>query len=322
MFSVVTFGEIIADGFPVTSPLKEMTAPVEYTYHMGGAPVNTAAGIALLGESTAFIGRVGNDEIGIEFIHQLQKLGVNTSYITKDPNLPTSRAHVALEHGDRRFTFIPGAHATIQASEIELPQALIVHFGSILQISESAHAATQKIIRKTNEQGAILSYDPNLRLGLWDDENHARETILTTLPDVHIIKISEEEALWLTGESRIEAATEKLFIPTQHQIMIVTLAERGCFYRTTTSTEYLRTIPIQPVDTTGAGDAFNAGFLWSLLQTQTSIPNLTKEQLSVCLRFGMVTGSLTATKYGAIDAFPTYEKIDQYTSFITSGVLS
>jgi sugar/nucleoside kinase (ribokinase family) len=304
---VCCFGEIIMDGYPVTPGGKENKEEETYEYFLGGAPTNTAMGLGKLHVPVSLIAQVGMDMHGYNALREIKHNGVSTEQILVDSKRPTSTSHITLAgDGERTFTFYSGAHNTIEPESVHLPgTASIFHFGSLLQTTDQAKRTTHRLLHQAQEAGALISYDPNYRDSLWNNPELARSVILDTLPFVHILKINEEELKLLTYDyDTVGNAIERLFHPRM-ELMVVTLGDKGCKYKTAHHEGYIPTIPVKAVDTTGAGDAFNAGLLWGLYETPQRPSEMSKDQLEFILYRANVIGALTTTKKGAISAFPT-----------------
>ncbi|KAH8511364.1 hypothetical protein H0E87_008796 [Populus deltoides] len=267
---VVCFGEMLIDFVPTISGLSLSDAPA-FKKAPGGAPANVAVGIARLGGSSAFIGKVGEDEFGYMLAEILKENNVNNEGMRFDPGARTALAFVTLRSdGEREFMFYrnPSADMLLQEAELDLDlirKAKIFHYGSISLITEpckSAHIAAAKVAK---DAGVFLSYDPNLRLPLWPSAESAREGILSIWDTADIIKISEEEISFLTkGEDPYDdAVVQKLFHPNL-KLLLVTEGPEGCRYYTKEFSGRVKGLKVDAVDTTGAGDAFVAGILSQL----------------------------------------------------------
>lgn len=213
--------------------------------------------------------------------------------------------------GERDFFFIRGVHDQIDAGEVTLPKNTgIFHFDSLTQTTIKASKATDKLINQAIKAGAILSYDPNIRQFLWGDLTRARLVVLDTAKKVNILKVNEEEAELLSGEKNPAKAAQKLW-RVNLDLLVITLAAKGCYYRTKKLSGKIATIKVKAVDTTGAGDAFNAGLLGGIYRSSQVIDNLPKEKLESILREAVIIGSLTITKKGAVSAFPNRQEINK-----------
>lgn len=316
---VVCFGEMLIDFVPSVSGVSLAEAPA-FQKAPGGAPANVAVGISRLGGSSAFIGKVGDDEFGHMLADILKKNKVNNSGMRFDQNARTALAFVTLRSdGEREFMFFrnPSADMLLHESELDvnlIKQASIFHYGSISLIDEpckSTHLAAMNIAKKS---GSILSYDVNLRLPLWPSENAAREGIMSIWNQADVIKVSEDEITFLTGGDDPyddNVVLSKLFHPDL-KLLLVSEGPDGCRYYTQDFKGRVPGVKVKPVDTTGAGDAFVGGIL-SVLASDT---NLYKDEtrLREALLFANACGALTVTKKGAIPAMPTKDEVHKILS--------
>ncbi|PQQ05669.1 putative fructokinase-6 chloroplastic [Prunus yedoensis var. nudiflora] len=310
---VVCFGEMLIDFVPTTSGLSLAEAPA-FKKAAGGAPANVAVGIARLGGSSAFIGKVGEDEFGYMLADILKENNVNSEGMRFDPGARTALAFVTLRSdGEREFMFYrnPSADMLLQEAELDfdlIRKAKIFHYGSISLITEPCKSAHIAAAKAAKDAGVVLSYDPNLRLPLWPSAKSAREGILSIWETADVIKISEEEISFLTeGEDPYdENVVRKLYHPNL-KLLLVTEGPDGCRYYTKEFSGRVKGMKVDAVDTTGAGDAFVAGIL-SQLAVDLSL--LQEEgKLRDALLFANACGALTVTERGAIPALPTREAV-------------
>ncbi|PIA49899.1 hypothetical protein AQUCO_01300556v1 [Aquilegia coerulea] len=313
---VVCFGEMLIDFVPTVGGVSLAEAPA-FKNAPGGAPANVAVGISRLGGKSAFIGKVGEDEFGYMLADILKQNNVDNSGVRFDPNARTALAFVTLRaDGEREFMFFrnPSADMLLCESELNLgllKEASIFHYGSISLIDEpckSTHLAAMEIAKKN---GTILSYDPNLRLPLWPSPEAAREGIMSIWDQADIIKISEDEITFLTGGDDPyddNVVLTKLFHPNL-KLLLVTEGSDGCRYYTKEFHGKVQGVKVKAVDTTGAGDAFVSGVLWSLASNM----NLYQDEKSLrdALLFANACGATTVTERGAIPALPTREAVLQ-----------
>lgn len=308
---VTCFGELLIDMISVNS--GSLIDSRGFLKKFGGAPGNTASGLGKLGIPVSFIGKVGSDPFGEFLRSSLNKYKVNTDGLVMSKEDRTTLAFVSLtQKGERDFYFYKGAHDTVHPTEVSLPtDTFLFHFGSLTQISVSANRSTEKLITQAKRDGAILSYDPNVREALWGDLHRARLVILDTARHVHMMKLNEEEAHLLSKKSSIEEAAAALYTDNL-DVLIITLADQGCFYKTKQFEGRVPSIKVKTVDTTGAGDAFNAGFIYGLYKAQKRASELTRDELTGILKMATIIGSLTTTKKGAVTAFPSKKDIDTH----------
>ncbi|XP_072952681.1 probable fructokinase-6, chloroplastic [Typha angustifolia] len=310
---VVCLGELLIDFVPTVSGLSLAEAPA-FKKAPGGAPANVAVGIARLGGSSAFIGKVGEDEFGYMLADILKENNVNSQGLRFDPGARTALAFVTLKSdGEREFMFYrnPSADMLLEEKELDLDlirKAKIFHYGSISLITEPCKSAHVAAAKAAKDSGILLSYDPNLRLPLWPSAKSARDGIFSMWDIADIIKISEEEISFLTeGEDPYDdAVVRKLFHPN-HKLLLVTEGPDGCRYYSKEFSGRVSGLKVTAVDTTGAGDAFVAGVL-SQLATDSSLLQ-DEERLREALRFANACGALTVTERGAIPALPTRQAV-------------
>ena len=148
----------------------------------GGAPCNVLSMLQNLGKSTAFIGKVGDDVFGRMLADAVKTQGINTDNLVVDPEVHTTLAFVhTKKDGDREFSFYrnPGADMMLRWEEVQqekLAQTRIFHFGTLSMTHEQVKDATQRAVQHAQKEGALISFDPNLRPPLWNSlEDAARQ---------------------------------------------------------------------------------------------------------------------------------------------------
>lgn len=308
---IISMGEALIDFIP----LDEQNTT--YQKSPGGAPANVAVGLARLGARSTFVGKVGDDVLGRFLQETLQEYGVRTNQMLLTPDARSGVVFVTNgEDGERSFDFYidPSADRFLQVNDIDEEDFLthkILHFGSISLISSPAKEATHHAVKVAKENGLLVSYDPNLRLGLWDSEESARETIKSMLPEADVLKISEEELEFITGEKKIEAGVVKLKaynIP----FLIITMGAEGSFVYVGDARQYVPAMKVKAVDTTGAGDAFVSGILYSVHEYTGDIESLSIEEAARMAQFAAVSGALAASTKGAMTALPSLKEVNHH----------
>jgi sugar/nucleoside kinase (ribokinase family) len=193
----------------------------------GGAPANVAVGLAKLGHEVGFIGKVGDESFGHFLANVLQENGVDISGLAFDSETRTMLAFVSLtSEGERDFMFYRHPSADMRLTPDDIPkdliqQATIFHYGSISLISEPGRSATCHALDLARESSLLISYDPNLRLGLWASQERAKQEILAGMRSANLVKINDDELEFLTGTRKLEdgAVREVSSIPTPQQVM-------------------------------------------------------------------------------------------------------
>ncbi|WP_109078799.1 aminoimidazole riboside kinase [Aggregatibacter kilianii] len=270
----------------------------------GGAPANVAVGIARLGGDSAFIGRVGKDPLG-EFMQQtLQQENVQTAHMILDPQQRTSTVVVGLDNGERSFTFMvnPSADQFLQVADLPNFQANEwLHCCSIALINNPSRETTFEAIRRIKAAGGFFSFDPNLRESLWASFEDMKQTVMQAVALADVLKFSEEELTLLTDTQTLDEAFEKITALYPEKLIIVTLGKDGALYHLNQTREIVAGKPLQPVDTTGAGDAFVGGLLSGLSQHENWHEH---EVLVDIIRQANACGALATTAKGAMSALP------------------
>ncbi len=313
---VASMGELLIDfvaienGVTVGEASGFLKAP-------GGAPANVAVAVARLGQEAAFLGQVGDDPFGHYLAEVLQAEAVNVAGLRYSQEARTMLAFVSLAaDGERSFNFYrhPSADMLMTPADVAtevIADADIFHFGSITLITSPAKDATESAARFALEQNKLVSYDPNLRLNLWPDADAARAGMRDGLQFAHVAKISEEEVDLVLEVGETVGDLWGSF--PNLRLLCLTHGGRGSTLYTRGGLEHFEAgFTMATVDTTGAGDAFVAGMLVSLLEQGLTTPDAL-EQVGAgrLLRFANASGALATTQRGAIPALPTYTQIQE-----------
>lgn len=313
MYDIVALGEVLID---FTNNGYSASGMRLFEQNPGGAPANMLTAATKLGLSTAFIGKVGTDMHGQFLKEVLEEQGIDTKGMILDPNFFTTLAFVELkENGERVFSFArkPGADTMLTKEDLNqdlLKNTKVFHFGSLSLTNEPSKTATYEAIRIAKEAGAIISYDPNYRAPLWENEKVAIEMMREPIPYVDMMKISDEETELLTGQVDPEAAAE-ILISQGVKVVVVTLGEQGALVRIKDGSRIVAGFKSQVVDTTGAGDSFWGSFVQQVLETKKAVDTLTLDELSNCVTYANAVASICVSKRGAIPAMPTKEEVEK-----------
>lgn len=305
---IVSFGEMLIDFVPTVSGVSLAEAP-GFLKAPGGAPANVAIAVTRLGGKSAFVGKLGDDEFGHMLAGILKENGVIGDGINFDQGARTALAFVTLRaDGEREFMFYrnPSADMLLKPEELNLElirSAKVFHYGSISLIVEPCRSAHMKAMQVAKDAGALLSYDPNLRLPLWPSPEVAREQIMSIWEKADLIKVSDVELEFLTGSDKIDDASAMSLWHANLKLLLVTLGEKGCKYYTKNFCGTVEAFHVNTVDTTGAGDSFVGALLCKLVDDHSLIED--EHRLREALRFANACGAITTTKKGAIPALPT-----------------
>lgn len=310
---VVALGELLIDF--TENGMSAQGNPL-FEANPGGAPCNVLAMLSRLGHKTAFVGKVGQDFFGQQLEKAIREVGIDASGLRRDPEVHTT---LALVHntpdGDRDFSFYRNPGADMMLREDELPEPLIkeariFHFGTLSMTHEGVRQATKKAIRIAKEAGALISFDPNLREPLWNSLEDAKEQVLYGLGQCDILKISDDEIQWLSGEQDFDAGVRWIRARFSIPLILVSMGRDGS--RAYYQDKIVEVKPfLQPttIETTGAGDTFCACVLHYILLH--GLQELTETDLWVMLRYANAAASIITTRKGALRVMPKPEEIKQ-----------
>ncbi|KKB43783.1 PfkB family carbohydrate kinase [Bacillus thermotolerans] len=313
MKKVISFGELLVDFIPTENGLGlERTS--FFQKMPGGAPANVAAAVAKLGGTSYFIGKVGEDAFGRFASECLSNAHVCVDHILFTKEAQTAVAFVSLtKEGERDFLFYgaPAAHMLFAPEEVQrawFNEETVFHFGSNSLAYEESRQATVRAIELAKEKGALVSFDPNIRLSFWEAEEEARSMIVSLLSAADIIKVSEEE-LGFLFPGLYEAEAIRRLIHTGSSLVIITRGKRGSSYYTSIYSGEVSAPHMQVIDTTGAGDAFVGGLLYQLSSQSFSQLLKNEQAMKRVVEFSNACGALAVTARGAMTALPTLEEV-------------
>ena len=315
MPKALCIGELLIDFVSTTLDVTLAEAP-GFVKAPGGAPANVAVGLAKLGVDAGFIGKVGADAFGDFLRETLQQNSVDTAYLIAGETSRTTLAFVATRSdGMKDITFYrhPGADIQLSPDEIDtgyVQSTELFHYGSVSLSHSPSREATLHAIWSAKAGGARLSYDPNLRLMLWDNAKDAKYWIWEVMPYADVVKISEEEWEFVTGDVDLAQGIERI-LGLGVELLVVTLGERGCYYTTGTTEGFVDGFVVDVVDTLGAGDAFVAAMLTQLMP-HTDLTSLEKVRLDAIMRYANAAGALATQKVGVIPSLPTSSEIESF----------
>ena len=310
-YDVIALGELLID---FTENGKSAQGNPIFEANPGGAPCNVLAMLAKLEHKTAFIGKVGKDFFGEQLKQAIIEVGIDASFLRMDEKIHTTLAIVHTDDdGDRDFSFYRNPGADMMLTQDEIPEEIfkdtkIFHFGTLSMTHDGIRLATKKALMLAKEEGALISFDPNLRPPLWDSLEEAKEQVLYGLKFCDILKISDNEIQWLTGK---EDYTEGvLWIQERFNIslILVSMGKEGsrAYYRG-------KMVEVKPflqkntIETTGAGDTFCGCVLHYICEH--GLENLSEDSLREMLNFANAAAALITTKKGALRVMPEKKDI-------------
>ena len=320
MPDIVSIGEALIDFLSIEGemPLEETGG---FTIAPGGAPANVAAAVAKLGGSSGFVGKVGDDAFGRKIRNALDGAGVNSDMLILDKSVNTTLAFIAVKRNkEPDFMFFRnhcGADLALKQDELDegyIYESRILHFGSISLTGEPLRATTLKAITIARNADRIISFDPNLRPTLWESLERAKAEIIGGLEYADIVKCTQEELEFITGTDSLSKGTDSI-LKYGPRMVIVTRGERSCYFNNGDVTFEVPAFDVEPVDTTGAGDAFVGGVLLDIVErikADRPVFSIPREEAESIVRFACACGAITVTRPGVIPALPTKAEAEAF----------
>lgn len=315
-YDIAALGELLID---FTEAGVSASGQRLFEQNAGGAPANLLTAASHMGCRTAFIGKVGADMHGDFLRKTLEAEQIDTSGLVQTDEAFTTLAFVAIDaNGERAFSFArkPGADTCLRSEELRkdvVEGCKIFHIGSLSLTNEPAKTTTYQAIRMAKAAGALISYDPNYRPGLWASEQTALDSIREMLPLADMLKVSDEESLLITGEKDPQRAAKQL-LGMGPKVVTVTLGKDGAALAWEDQFEIVPGYAVPVVDTTGAGDSFWGGFLSRFLAFGKQPDALCREDWVACARMGHAVAALCVQKRGGIPAVPTRDAVFRFLS--------
>ena len=310
-FDVTALGELLIDFTengvsPQGNPILEANP--------GGAVCNVLSMLNQLGHTTGFIGKVGDDMFGEQLTRALEEVHIATEGLVKDREVPTTLAFVhTLPGGDRDFSFYrnPGADMMLGKEEVNVSMVelcRIFHFGSLSMTDKISREATKYGVELAKKSGAVISFDPNLRPPLWKTLNDAKEQIDFGIRQCDILKISDNEIQWFTGEEDLKKAAEILLEKYDIKLLLLSMGKEGSMaFQGDKMVSVSGILQPDTIETTGAGDTFCGCVLHYVLEH--GFRAYTETELREMLAFANAAASIVTTRKGALRVLPKREEI-------------
>lgn len=313
-YDVVTLGELLIDF--TENGTSAQGNPI-YEANPGGAPCNVLAMLTKLGRKTAFIGKVGQDIFGKRLKAALDEVGIDASNLVMDEETRTTLAFVeTFPDGDRDFSFYrnPGADMMLRADEVNMTSVRdtrIFHFGTLSMTHEGVRNATKEAVAAAKEAGAVISFDPNLREPLWKSLEDAKEQTAYGLSQCDVLKISDNEIQWFTGEEDYDTGIQKLREQYDIPLILLSMGKEGSrAYYKDLRVEVKPFLQEHTIETTGAGDTFGACCLHHVLEY--GLQNMDEEKLRQMLTFANAAASIITTRKGALRVMPGEDEVREF----------
>jgi len=304
MPDVIALGEALIDFIALDS--SDLSEAVNFLKCFGGAPMNTVIGVSRLGVSAGAVTAVGDDPFGEYVIRVLKENFVDISHIVVKRGLRTPLAFVVNEPetGERKFLFYrspfvsPTADACLSLQDIDLNyimDAKILHVSGFVLSQSPTRETVFKIVKSAREHGVKVFFDPTLRVEIWNSVEEVRKVLFTVLRKCNLAAFSIEETKYFFETDDPDRAADAA-LGLGLEVACIRLGSKGALVKTSEGVRVFEpAFKVKAVDTTGAGDGWNAGFI---------VGTLKGFGLRECVRIANAVGALVVTKRGAITALP------------------
>lgn len=282
--------DLILYGLPETLPLNRELLASNFELTLGSSSAILAHNISLLGMRTGLITRAGDDELGRIAMERLADSRVDLSRSIRSTTGTKTGVSILLTHGGtRRILTYAGVMFEMTCVDLDLDylsSAPHFHLSSIF-LQQGLHAGLPDLFRTLKQRGLTISLDTN------DDPDDRWEGVLdAVLPYVDVLLPNDDEVLRIARRGTVEAALDVL--AERIPLIAVKCGARGALVQQGSKRIQVAGVPVQPVDTVGAGDTFNAGFLSAWLRGADP---------ETCARAGNITGALSTLRPGGTEAF-------------------
>lgn len=301
---VVTIGETMVAFIP--NDHTALRYVNQFTKVVAGAESNVAVGLVKLGHSSGWISKLGNDEFGQFILRELRGEGVDVSSVLISETHPTGIMFKQFTNDKDSSVFYyrdNSAASTFSKDELNkqyIRDAKILLISGITPaLSDSCEETTLEVMKFARKQGILVCFDPNIRRKLWSEER-AKNVLepLLALSDIVLLGIDEAELLLgVSTPPEIVSALRKRDV----RWIGIKQGEKGAYVADQNSEISISPYPVTVVDTIGAGDAFNAGFLAGLLENKA---------IEICGKMGALMGALAVSSYGDFEGLPNRSSFD------------
>jgi sugar/nucleoside kinase (ribokinase family) len=262
---------------------------------MGSSTAICACGISKLGMKTGFLGKLGKDKFGELVLDSLKKHKINTDSVTVDHQINTGITISLSMDKDRALITYPGSIEELSFQEIDLnliKNARHIHVGSYF-LQTKLREGLSKLFAFARENGVTTSLDSG-----WDDTGNWDYGIVEVLKYTDIFFPNEVEAQNITHrKSAMEAAD---ILSSHANTVVIKCGAKGAVAKRGDLLSSQEAFEVEPIDTTGAGDSFNAGFIYGFLNGF---------DLETCMRYGNACGSISVTRIGGASACATLDEV-------------
>lgn len=306
----VKMPELITIGETMVAMVPEDVGMLRYKRNLNiriaGAESNVAMGVRKLGHTAGWISRLGKDEFGELILREIQSEGVDCSKVIWDEEHPTGLMVKQMEtDATKVFYYRKGSAAShMKPNDIEesyFENCKIFHVTGITPVlSQSCKDTIIKSIEFARKKNVLVSFDPNIRKKLWKNQDYA-PFFKQILFESDIVEMGVEEGQCLLGVSRKEDMISILQQNNPNVIVAIKDGGNGAYIYHKKEYYFIPPYPCKCVESIGAGDAFNAGFLSGILSNCN---------LEICGKMGGIAGAMVTEVVGDVENQPDIEKME------------
>jgi sugar/nucleoside kinase (ribokinase family) len=302
-FDITIAGELNLDlilyGLPEELPLERELLASGLRVTLGSSSAILAHNLSVLGARVGFASRIGDDALGEIALQRLAEAGVDMSQVRRAAGRTTGLTVILQHQGGRRILTYPGTMAEMSRADLDLDflrSARHFHLSSFF-LQSALRPQVAQLFREMKAAGLSTSLDTN------DDPEDRWQGVFEVLPQVDVFLPNQREALRLTEAPDLAAAVRQL--APRVPVLAVKLGAQGALARRGEEEFRCPAVPVTPVDPVGAGDSFDAGFLYQYVRGA---------DLAACLEYGNLAGAFSTTVAGGTEAFRDRAKVQQFFS--------
>jgi fructokinase len=303
---IVVGGEALVDLVPAPVTVRGELGPL--LPRLGGGPYNTAVAVGRLGAPVSFLSRVSTDSFGDALIDRLLAAGVRTDLVQRGTE-PTTLAVVTLAaDGSARYSFhTRGTADRLVTDPGPLPDDVTtLSLGTLSLVLEPGASVYETMLRRESARGRLTVLDPNIRAGLIEDPAAYRARFTSWLPDIGVLKVSEDDALWLADLPDDGDVVPVLaeWLRAGVTAVVLTRGSAGLTVFTgSTDRVDVPAVPARVADTIGAGDTVHAALLAWLdrhgVASVGDVAKLDRQAWAEALGFASAAAAVTVSRVGA-----------------------
>jgi fructokinase len=312
--TVLSLGEILID-LIASDGSTELERVSSFDVRPGGAPANAAVALSRLGVPSAFCGVVGRDPFGDKLLATLHDEGVDASRVRRDDERDTSLAFAWKDsRGDGHFRLLRMADARLSPDDVEqagIERMAAIVVGSVSLAEEPSRSAIYRAVEIARRSGVPVCFDANIRPTLWPNLATALDACLPVLEQSDLVKVSLDDARALFGAGDNGKDISRSLSRLPARFAVITDGARGSWFAVRRGTvlecsDHVPAYSVDAVDPTGAGDAFTAATVASLLRNQWM--DLHPSDIA----YASAAGALATTRRGAMSSLPCQEEVETF----------